>query len=285
VTRGERVLRGVRRALVVVAALLPGPLAVLASGPRESSDLRAQAQAPRSAPAASAAPSAPSESDGERNATVQVYGARTYGWRGAFGIHTWIAVRRRDAPLYTVYQVIGWSVYRGGPAISVRQVERADFRWFNAEPQLLAQRRGADAEPLIDRVEAAVAAYPWPLEYRVWPGPNSNTFTAFVARQVPELGLDLPSTAIGKDYLAGGRIVDRTPSGSGWQFSLLGLFGVSLALEEGLEINLLGLSFGLDLNDPALRLPGIGRLGADASIKPPGPASQWSRDSRQPSAR
>ncbi len=267
VPRGARVLRGIRRALVVVAVLLPGPLAVLAWGPREST-ASAEAAASVASVASAATP------DGASAATVQVYGARTYGWRGAFGIHTWIAVRRRDAPLYTVYQVIGWSVYRGGPAISVRRVERADFRWFNAEPQLLAQRRGADAEPLIDRVEAAVAAYPWPLEYRVWPGPNSNTFTAFVARQVPELGLDLPSTAIGKDYLAGGRVVDRTPSGSGWQFSLLGLFGVSLALEEGLEVNLLGLSFGLDLNDPALRLPGIGRLGADASIKPPRPASQ-----------
>jgi hypothetical protein len=34
-----------------------------------------------------------------------------------------------------------------------------------------------------------------------------------------------------------------------------------LALEEGLEVNLLGLTFGLDINPPALKLPGIGRIG------------------------
>ena len=43
--------------------------------------------------------------------------------------------------------------------------------------------------------------YPYADSYRVWPGPNSNTFTAFVLREVPELRVDLPPTAIGKDYL------------------------------------------------------------------------------------
>ena len=111
-----------------------------------------------------------------------------------------------------------------------------------------------------DRIESAVAAYPCAQRYRVWPGPNSNTFTAFVARQVPELGLDLPPTAIGKDYLTDGDVIGPMPSGTGWQVSLLGLVGLGLAWEEGLEINLLGLSAGIDFNDLGLRLPGIGRL-------------------------
>jgi hypothetical protein len=135
-----------------------------------------------------------------------------------------------------------------------------DFLWYNARPDLLLERRGPGVDALIDRIETAVAAYPYPREYRVWPGPNSNTFTAFVARQVPELGLDLPPTAIGKDYLTGGRILDRMPSGTGWQVSLSGLLGLGLAWEEGLELNVLGLSAGLDVNDLALRLPGIGRI-------------------------
>ncbi len=29
----------------------------------------------------------------ERQAIVQVYGARAYSWRGYFGIHTWIATK------------------------------------------------------------------------------------------------------------------------------------------------------------------------------------------------
>jgi len=119
--------------------------------------------------------------------------------------------------------------------------------------------RGEGVESAIDRIEAAVAAYPYPDRYRAWPGPNSNTFTAFVARRVPELRLDLPANAIGKDWLDGG-VLDRTPSGTGWQFSLAGLLGVAAGLEEGLEMNLLGLSFGVDVADPALRLPGFGRI-------------------------
>ena len=34
-----------------------------------------------------------------------------------------------------------------------------------------------------------------------------------------------------------------------------------VALEEGMEVNLLGLTLGIDPLDLALKLPGIGRLG------------------------
>jgi hypothetical protein len=38
--------------------------------------------------------------------------------------------------------------------------------------------------------------------------------------------------------------------------------GVTLAVAEGLELNLLGLVVGIDFARPALKLPGLGRLGA-----------------------
>jgi len=78
---------------------------------------------------------------------------------------------------------------------------------------------------------------------------------------VPDLGLDMPPTAIGKDYLDNGGLLARTPSGSGFQVSLLGLLGVSIGRAEGLEINLFGLIIGIDPLGLALKLPGIGRLG------------------------
>ena len=106
-------------------------------------------------------------------------------------------------------------------------------------------------------------ACPTPHEYRAWPGPNSNTFTAYIARQAPELGLDLPSNAVGKDFLPGGALFATAPSGSGFQVSLYGLAGVLLAVDEGFELNLLGLSIGLDATVPALKLPAIGRVGLD----------------------
>ncbi len=240
------------RALALIALLLLGPFGVLAFG---GLDLATHwSEASRASTGQAPTP------EEEPAALIQVYGARAYNWRGAFGIHTWIATKRRDAERYSVYQVIGWNLYRGRSAVSVSRVTAPDFAWFNAPPELLLEHRGPQVETLIDRIESAVAAYPYANQYRVWPGPNSNTFTAFVARQVPELRLDLPPTAIGKDYLIGGRFLDRMPSGTGWQVSLSGLLGVGLALEEGIEFNILGLSAGIDLNDIALRLPGIGRL-------------------------
>jgi hypothetical protein len=106
-----------------------------------------------------------------------------------------------------------------------------------------------------------VKTYPYKDSYRTWPGPNSNTFVAHVARTVPELRVDLPPTAIGKDYLPNGALVAAAPSGTGFQLSLFGVLGVIGALEEGIEVNLLGLSFGLDFKMPAVKLPGIGRIG------------------------
>ena len=47
----------------------------------------------------------------------------------------------------------------------------------------------------------------------------------------------------------------------GFQLSFAGLLGLTLARAEGLELNLLGLVIGLDPSGPALKLPGIGRLG------------------------
>ena len=78
---------------------------------------------------------------------------------------------------------------------------------------------------------------------------------------MPELGLDLPPTAIGKDYRELSDAIGRAPSGGGVQLSLFGLAGLILAPEEGLELNLLGLSVGIDLARPALRLPALGRVG------------------------
>ena len=92
----------------------------------------------------------------------------------------------------------------------------------------------------------------------MWPGPNSNTFTAWIARAVPELQVDLPATAIGKDYL-GRSVFGSAPSGSGYQLSLGGLLGVAASRVEGLEVNFLGLNLGLGRS--GLKLPLIGRIG------------------------
>ena len=53
----------------------------------------------------------------------------------------------------------------------------------------------------VEQVDRAARAYPWKTTYKLFPGPNSNTFTAWIAKQVPELELDLPFSAIGSGYV------------------------------------------------------------------------------------
>ena len=144
-------------------------------------------------------------------AVVQVYAARTVRWRGYFGVHTWIAAKPAGAPEYAVYEVTSWRLRRADTAISISN-RAPDARWFGNLPEVLAEIRGPEAAAAIARIEEAVAAYPYDDVYRIWPGPNSNTFTAYVLRTVPELRVDLPPTAIGKDYL-GRRVIARAPDG------------------------------------------------------------------------
>jgi hypothetical protein len=198
-------------------------------------------------------------------AVVQVYAARAVRWRGYFGVHTWIAVKPRDAGVYTVYEVNAWRLRRSGSSVSSGE-RPPDSRWFGSRPDLIAERRGEGVDALIARIEQAVASYPYADDYRVWPGPNSNTFVAHVLRAAPELRADLPATAIGKDYL-GWPPLARAPSGTGAQLSLFGALGVLAAVEEGLELNVLGLTFGIDPLDLALKLPLAGRLGWPAPVE------------------
>jgi hypothetical protein len=195
-------------------------------------------------------------------AIIQVYGARALNWRGIFGVHTWIATKPENATTYTVHQVIGWRLYRNLPVV-ISAAGIPDGRWFGNEPDLITELRGETAAVAIPKVLDAVATYPYADQYQLWPGPNSNTFMAWVGRHVPELKMDLPANAIGKDYPINGSLFDRTPSGSGYQLSMLGILGISMGREEGFELNLLGLNFGVDLLKPALRLPFLGRVGFD----------------------
>ena len=172
-------------------------------------------------------------------------------------VHTWIATKPTGAAHYRRHEVIGWRLRRTGSAL-VQRPGDPDAQWFSNKPVLLVDRRGADVAAMIEKIEAAIDEYPYAREYGTWPGPNSNTFTAYVGRQVPELGLQLPATAIGKDYLAGRDWLGTPPSGRGVQVSLLGFAGLIVSPREGLEVNLLGLVAGVGASPLGLKLPGLG---------------------------
>ncbi|OED44459.1 hypothetical protein AB833_01580 [Chromatiales bacterium (ex Bugula neritina AB1)] len=203
---------------------------------------------------------APSPTE-HKEAVIQVYAARAARWRGAFGVHTWIAVKPTDAQSYIRMEVFGFNLRWGGDTVSFNR-RVPDGYWFGSKPWLLREIRGGDeVDHMIERLIQAAKEYPYNKQYRVWPGPNSNTFIAWLGRRLPELQLELPATAIGKDYLPDGAVFASTPSGRGKQVSVKGMFGILVGLEEGVEVNILGLTAGVDLSPPAIKLPGVGRIG------------------------
>lgn len=136
----------------------------------------------------------------QKNAVIEVYAADAFSWRGWFAVHTWIAAKPEDAAEYTVYEVVGWTVKSGLPALREYQTATPDRSWYGAKPERLLLIQGDKASLLIPKISDAVACYPWANEYTLFPGPNSNTFPQWVGLHIPELGLELPFRALGSGY-------------------------------------------------------------------------------------
>jgi hypothetical protein len=191
-------------------------------------------------------------------ARVLILSGRTGGWKGVLSVHSWVVIKRENARLWTRFDVVGW----GNP---VRINGWApDGRWFGDKPSVVADITGPAAQALIPKIEAAVKDYRFAHagDYRIWPGPNSNTFVAAVLRAVPEIRAALPANAIGRDFRPR-PYFGQTDSGTGYEVNLWGVLGVKAGWIEGVEINFLGLVAGLDLRRPGVKLPGFGRIGVD----------------------
>ncbi|MGJ4881698.1 DUF3750 domain-containing protein [Bradyrhizobium sp. HKCCYLRH1065] len=193
------------------------------------------------------------------DAMVRVFAARTVRWRGIFAVHTWIVVKEKGGPRYTRYDYTAW-----GEPIRVDGFA-PDGRWFGALPETVLAVDGDEAERVIPRIRSVIENYRFRAygDYNAWPGPNSNTFVQAALNAVPELNAVLPPTAIGKDFSFDGWW-GRTASGTGLFVSLGGYLGVTVGWIEGVELNFFGGVLGVDLRRPALKFPGIGRLGMRA---------------------
>jgi hypothetical protein len=196
-------------------------------------------------------------------ASIRVLAARTGGLKGIVAVHSWLVLKKAGADRYDRYDVVGW----GNPVR--RNSYPADGRWYSNDPEIVFELKGARAEALLPKLAGAIEAYRFSRhgDYRIWPGPNSNTFVAAVLAAVPELGARLPPTAVGRDFPAGDTWLGRSPAG-GWTLSLGGFLGVTIGWREGLEVHLLGLTAGIEVLDPAFILPGFGRV---PLLRPPSP--------------
>ena len=117
---------------------------------------------------------------------------------GALAVHCWFVVHddsgRRER----------WEVWQtpdaGGTSIGHvhRDLKGPDEGVGGGPPRTAASWEGDEAEKIL-RVLRAVERYPHCRRYRYWPGPNSNTFAAWVLR---EAGIEyaFPWKAFGARY-------------------------------------------------------------------------------------
>lgn len=191
-----------------------------------------------------------------KEAIIQIYAARTGGWKGIVSDHCWIILKDKNGIAFDRYEVLGW-----GTAVR-KNAYAADGHWYSNKPRIIADVRGPAAEAILGSIKQAIATYPYAGTgvYRLWPGPNSNSFVADIARRVKGLDPDLPATAIGKDFLVREYIFDSAPSHTGWQVSLYGIAGVLIAKKEGVELSIGGLVLGASLFERTLKLPAIGTI-------------------------
>jgi hypothetical protein len=116
---------------------------------------------------------------------------------GLFASHYWFVVLDGGrAQRWEVWQ----TKHAGGRAVGHlhRDLKPPDAGVGGGPMQIEAEWRGAQAATLKSVLEEA-QAYPFCQRYRYWPGPNSNTYAAWVLRRA---GIDhpLPRRAIGCRY-------------------------------------------------------------------------------------
>jgi hypothetical protein len=92
---------------------------------------------------------------------IQVFAAPAVAWRGLLSVHTWIAVKPAGRPRFTRYEVLGFGVASGAPAVRIDRMGPDNY-WFGARPQILLDRRGAGVDEMIAQVRAAVASTVFP---------------------------------------------------------------------------------------------------------------------------
>jgi Protein of unknown function (DUF3750) len=203
-------------------------------------------------------------------ARVLIMSAPMSGRRGQFLSHNWVVLKRENSTKWSRYEVLGFasrdaSGARNGAWLGNRPtVDRyaPDGLWFGRRPVVIADVEGVKATEIIEKIEPVIDNYERDSpHYRFWPGPNSNTFVQVVLRAAPELQATLPPTAIGKDFRPG-IFLGLTDSRTGFEAGLWGVLGLKIGWIEGVEVNLLSFIGGVDVRQPALKLPGFGLIDA-----------------------
>jgi len=186
------------------------------------------------------------------SAAVYIFSARTGGLKGAFATHSWIVTKQTGSSRYNRYDVVGW----GTPVR--KNLRDPDGKWYSNPPHIHHTVTGEEASELIPELEKAISNYRWRQygDYKVWPGPNSNTFVSTVMAQTALKNVPAPATAVGRDY----------PSTEQWisfdndvfRATLGGYAGIAIGKNVGVELNFIGLVAGVNLWNGSIKIPAFG---------------------------
>ncbi len=178
--------------------------------------------------------------------------------------HPWISLRDGESHQWERWEVM-CCPDDGGEMGTVRRSNvgpLVDYGAGGGDVRIHAAYSGEAAERIIACMRENAPRYPYRNQYRAWPGPNSNTFVDYMARECG-ISVDLPAPSIGKDYRGVVLGVSTTSGGTGVQLETP-IIGTKIGLTEGVELHLFGLAWGVDLWPPALIVPvGPGRIGFD----------------------
>lgn len=201
-------------------------------------------------------------------------------WYTRFAHHAWLEVRLEGESWQRVEIIDEWSPPR--MQTIAESTVLADYRWrrpVDVLEVLVGKSAQAAGERVLeltrqceefgvshDRRQRAKdsGADPDSLTmigrgYRAWPGPNSNSFVAWVIENTPHLHAELDHNAVGKDDTTPFR-VGLTTSGYGVEIDSSYL-GAGVGLRQGAELRIAGLTFGIGLWPPAIKLPILPRIG------------------------
>lgn len=170
-------------------------------------------------------------------------------WYSQWADHTWFDVCSEG--VWTRIEVLG-----PGSGVRVRGIDEADafadVRW-GREAHVLADHRGPHVARMADEMLATAPDYPFADAYEAWPGPNSNTFAVWMARNVEGLTFDPYPTAVGRSH-RGMFGVGWNPAGDGVEV-VTPVLGLELGVLHGVDVHFLAWTVGVGLWPPAVRLP------------------------------
>lgn len=170
-------------------------------------------------------------------------------WFTHFADHTWFEVQL-DAAQWRIEVLHPTS---GVVIEPIRASDLGDDERWGRRVHVLQRLTAEPAERVARELLQRAPSYPYVEDYRAYPGPNSNTFAVWLAREIDGLAFQPYSTAIGQGYAPGGRL-GITPNGTGveWESTWIGL---ELGAAEGLRLELAGLALGVGLWPPRIELP------------------------------